>query len=270
MPPCAGRESLPPELANVCVSHLNAGARQRVVLWGDSHAAVWAMPIVRLAKERGFELYVLRHDGCPPIEGVWRPANNASITLCETPDIMRRIEDGVVGLRPDVVVLAARWTLYSHGWVINGRMQKANGFLIDRPLGVATEETSQAALARQIPDSIGRLQAQGIRVVVIKNPPVLRWEITNIRKSLAEVQVTAAEHAAWDKFTDGIFARLRDVAIFDPAKDLCHDTACDVERNGKPLYFDDNHLSAVGANAYEGELGAVIERELARATEHRP
>ena len=99
VPPCAGRESLPPELATICASHLNAGAKQRVVLWGDLHAAVWAMPLVRLAKERGFELYVLRHDGCPPIEGVWRPANNASITLCETPDIMRRIEDGIVGPR---------------------------------------------------------------------------------------------------------------------------------------------------------------------------
>ncbi|MFI5032353.1 MAG: acyltransferase family protein [Reyranellales bacterium] len=266
VPPCAGRKSLPPELATICASHLNAGAKHRVVLWGDSHAAVWAMPLVRLAKERGFELYVLRHDGCPPIEGVWRPANNASITLCETPDIMRRIEDGIVGLEPDVVVLAARWTLYSHGWVINGRMQKANGFLLDRPASVATEDTSQAALARQIPDSIHRLQARGVRVVVIKNPPVLRWEITNIRKSLAEIQVTAAEHAAWDRFTDGIFARLRDVAIFDPAKDLCHDT-CAVERDGKPLYFDDNHLSAVGVNAFKDELGTVIDRELAKGKE---
>ncbi len=270
VPPCVDRETLPPQIANVCVSHLNAGAKQRVVLWGDSHAAVWAMPIVRLARERGFELFVLRHDGCPPIEGVWRPANNASITLCETPDIMRRIEEDVMGLRPDVVVLAARWTLYSHGWVINGRLQKANGFLIDRPLGVATEETSQAALVRQIPESIGRLQAQGIRVVVIKNPPVLRWEITNIRKSVAEIQVTPAEHAAWDRFTDAIFARLKDAAIFDPAKDLCRGIACDVERDGKPLYFDDNHLSAMGANAYEGELGTVIGRELAKATDRRP
>ena len=267
-PPCAGRENLPPEIANVCVSHLNAGAKHRVVLWGDSHAAVWSMPLVALAKARGFELYVLRHDGCPPIEGVWRPANNASITLCETPDIMRRIEDSVAALEPDVVVLTARWSLYSHGWVRNGRMLKANGFLADRPVSVATEETSQAALARQIPDSIGRLQARSIRVVVIKNPPVLHWEVTNIRKSLAEIQVTAAEHAALDRFTDGIFDRLRAVAIFDPAQDLCHDT-CAVERDGKLLYFDDNHLSAAGANAYQRELGSVIDRALEKATDRR-
>jgi len=262
-PPCEGRERLPPELANVCVSHLNVGAKTKVVLWGDSHAVAWGIPMVRLARERGFEFTVLRNDGCPPIEGVWRPVSNASITLCETPDIMRRIEDAIVALQPDIVLLTARWSLYSHGWRRNGQLAKANGFLADRPVSVATEETSQQALARQIPASIRKLQASGIRVIVIDNPPVLRWDVTNIRKSLQEVQVTAAEHAALARFTDGIFGRLKDVAIFNPAADLCHD-ACAVERNGRLLYFDDNHLSRSGANAYEGELGALIERELAK------
>jgi len=69
---------------------------------------------------------------------------------------------------------------------------------------------------------------------------------------------------------DGIFARLRDVAIFDPAPDLCPGKTCAVERDGKPLYFDDNHLSAVGVNAYEGELGTLLDRELAKAPDRRP
>jgi peptidoglycan/LPS O-acetylase OafA/YrhL len=267
--PCVGREKLPPELANLCVSHLNPGAKTRVVLWGDSHAEVWAIPLVALAKQRGFELYVLRHDGCPPIEGVWRPANNASITLCETPDIMRRIEDAVIALKPDVVILTARWSLYSHGWVRNGRLLKANGFLADKTVATATEQTSQQALEREIPRSIAKLQAKGIRVIVIKNPPVLHWEVTNQRKSLDELQVTAAEHASLSQFTDDVFGKLKDVTIFDPAKDLCPDT-CAVERGGALLYFDDNHLSGPGAMAYEGELGDLIERELSTANDqHR-
>ncbi len=268
-PACVGRESLPPELANLCVSHLNPGAKTRVVLWGDSHAEVWSMPLTALAKARGFELFVLRHDGCPPIEGVWRPANNASLTLCETPDILRRIEDAVIALKPDVVVLTARWSLYSHGWVRNGRMLKANGFLADKPVATATEQTSQEALAREIPRSIEKLQAQGIKVIVIRNPPVLHWEVTNQRKSPDELQVTAAEHAALSRFTDDIFGGLRDVAIFDPAKDLCHDT-CAVERGGELLYFDDNHLSGPGAMAYERELGGLIEREIKKGRASRP
>ena len=267
-PGCVDRGRLPVELADLCVLHLNAGNRPRIILWGDSHAEVWAIPLGRLAWARGFDLLVLRQDGCPPIEGVWRPVNNASRTSCETPDIMRRIEDGIAGLKPDIVILAARWSLYSQGWMRNGRLLKANGFLTDVPVAAATLETSRQALARQLPRSIGKLQEQGIRVVVLKNPPVLNWEVTNPRKSLAEVQVTAAEHAAASSFTDDVFGKIADVAIFDPAADLCHD-ACAVERGGRLLYFDDNHLSQSGAVAYVDALGAVLDRELAKVKDHR-
>jgi peptidoglycan/LPS O-acetylase OafA/YrhL len=260
---CDDRDKLPAELAGLCMVHLKAGARPRIVVWGDSHAEVWAVPLAELARARGFELIVLHHDACPPIEGVWRPAGNASLTPCETPDIMRRIEDDVVALKPDIVILAARWSLYSHGWIRNGRLLKANGFVTDVPVAAATLETSRQALARQIPRSIEKLQAAGIRVVVVKNPPVLNWEVTNTRKSLAEVQVTAADHAARSRFTDDVFAKITDLAVFDPSADLCRDT-CAVERQGRLLYFDDNHLSQPGAIAYVDALGGVLDRELAK------
>lgn len=267
-PGCVERDKLPPELADQCVLHLNPGQRPRIVLWGDSHAEVWAVPLGRLARARGFELFVLRHDGCPPIEGVWRPASSTSLTSCESPDIMRRVEDDVVALKPDIVILAARWSLYAHGWIRNGRLLKANGFVTDAPVAAATIETSQRALARQLPRSIARLQENGIRVVVIKNPPVLHWEVTNLRKSLAEVQVTAAEHAALSRFTDDIFGSIPGVAIFDPAVELCGES-CAVERGGRLLYFDDNHLSQSGAMAYVGALGNLLDGELAKIKDSR-
>ncbi|MFZ5419716.1 SGNH hydrolase domain-containing protein, partial [Enterobacter roggenkampii] len=83
-------------------------------------------------------------------------------------------------------------------------------------------------------------------------------------------QVSATEHTALSRFTDDIFAGLTDVTILDPANDLCRDTACDVERDGRLLYFDDNHLSAVGARGYAPELGAMISRELAKAGDRKP
>src|SRR5581483_4511585 len=113
------------------------------------------------------------------------------------------------------------------------------------------------------PATIRQLQGNGIRVVVVKNPPVLPWDANDPRKSLAELEVPAAEHGALSRFTDEIFSRLSDVAILDPAKDLCHAT-CAVERAGELLYFDDNHLSATGARAFERELGALLERDLAK------
>ncbi len=267
-PGCVGRAALPAGLADLCVLHLNAGHHPRIVLWGDSHAEVWALPLGRLARERGFELIVLRHDGCPPVAGVWRPINSASRTACETPGVLRQVEDGIADLKPDIVILAARWSLYTQGWMRNGRLLKTNGFLTDVPVAAATRETSREALMRQLPRSIGRLQEEGIRVVVIRNPPVLNWEVTNPRKSLAEVQVTAAEHDAASRMTDGIFASIPGVAIFDPAAELCRES-CAVERDGRLLYFDDNHLSPTGALTFVDPLGALLDRELAKVKDRR-
>ncbi len=258
--PCSDRQSLPAALAPVCVAHLNAGAGPRVVLWGDSHIGVWGPVFGRLARAEGFELYAFRHDGCPPIEGVRRSDTEESLAICGTLGVMRAIESGIIELKPAVVILAARWSLYSHGWIRNGQLMEADSFLTTEHTQ-ATLESSHEALARQIPASIRRLQEHGIGVVVFKNPPVLKWEITNVRKSIEELQVTATEHADYSRLIDDIFGRLQGVTIFDPAKDLCHPT-CAVERDGRSLYFDDNHLSAFGASAYDGEIGTLLRREL--------
>ncbi len=260
-PGCPGREALPKLLASTCVSHLNAGGRGRVVLWGDSHIGVWGPVVEQLARARGYELYVFRHEGCPPIEGVRRSDSKDSLVMCGTLDVMNGIEDAIIGLKPDIVVLTARWSLYSHGWIRNGELLKANGFLTTAPQGLADLASSREALTRQIPASVRHLQQSGIRVVLFKNPPVLKWEITNVRKSLAELQVTASEHAAESRFTDRIIAGLKDVEVFDPATRLCQQT-CAVERDGKALYFDDNHLSRFGADSYQSEIGALLDRLL--------
>ena len=252
--PCVGREIAAAGDRRLCVAHLNPGAKQRVVLWGDSHAAVWSMPLVALARARGFELIVLRHDGCPPIEGVWRPVNNASITLCETPDIMRRIEDGVVGLEPDVVVLAARWSLYSHGWVRNGRMLKANGFLADRPVSVATEETSQAALARQIPEfdrpAAGarhprrrHQEPAGAALGGDQHPQVPGRDPGHRRRARGARPVHRRHlRPARGTWRSSIPRR---ISAMTPAPSSA---------TASSLYFDDNHLSAAGVKALRRSL----------------
>ncbi len=254
--PCADKAGLPQALAPVCVGHLNAGARPRIVLWGDSHIGVWAPVLARLAKADNFELYVFRHDGCPPLEGVRRSDTEDSLAICDKVEVMNAIEEGVIALKPDIVVLTARWSLYSHGWVRNGELMDADSFLSTAP-GKATLATSLQALAEKIPESIRRLQERGIKVVLFKNAPVLNWEMNNVRKSLDEVQVTAAAHAQYGKFTDDIFKALKDVSVFDPAPLLCRQT-CDVVRDGKPLYFDDNHLSHFAAAFYDREIEALL------------
>ncbi len=259
--PCADLAALPAPLAASCYSHVNPGAGRKVVLWGDSQARVWTTDFEALARREGFELFVFLLDGCPPLDGVRRSDIQDSLAACGTLETTHALLDAIVGLHPDVVALAARWSLYSHGWIRNGQLLKANGFLTSRPDGVATLDSSLAALTTAIPATVKQLQDRRIGVVILKNPPVLNWEVTNLRKSVADLQVSAAEHRSYSRFTDELFGRLQNVELFDPAPTLCR-VDCSVQIDGRYLYVDDNHLNDFGARRFESELGSLLDRQL--------
>jgi hypothetical protein len=46
---------------------------------------------------------------------------------------------------------------------------------------------------------------------------------------------------------------------FDPASGLCGTGRCQVESSGRPLYFDEHHLSVHGANAVAATLRPAFE-----------
>ena len=43
-------------------------------------------------------------------------------------------------------------------------------------------------------------------------------------------------------------AKMPNVSLVLPHEVLCADRWCEVESGGRPLYFDDNHLTTAGAN----------------------
>jgi hypothetical protein len=260
--PCPDLAAMPAILAKACYSHVNAGARHIVILWGDSHALPWAVDFEAMAAKQGFQLYVLKLDGCPPLTGIRRTDIKASQAVCDTLEPTRALFDAIVALHPDVVAMTARWSNFSHGWIRNGRLMAGNSFLTTSPDGIATLATSRQALAERIPATIDALRAHGISVVVIRNPPVLKFEVTNLRKSIAELEVAPAEHDALSRYTDEIFARINGFELFDPAKLLCS-TVCRAVIDGRELYVDDNHLGLFGAKVFESQFDALIGRVLA-------
>ncbi len=261
--PCPDLAAMPAILAEACYSHINPGAPRTVVLWGDSHAPPWSADLEALAARNGFELYVLKLNGCPPLTGIRRTDIEYSLAVCDTLEPTRYLFDDIVALHPDLVVLTARWSIFSHGWIRNGRLMPGNSFLTTDPDGAATLATSRHALAERIPATIGDLRAHGISVVVIRNPPVLKFEVTNLRKSISEIEVTPAENDALSRYTDEIFAATKGFELFDPANLLCG-TVCRAEIDGRELYVDDNHLGLFGARLFEGQLDALIKGVLAR------
>jgi peptidoglycan/LPS O-acetylase OafA/YrhL len=258
---CTDFPAMPAALATSCISHVNPSGRSRVVMWGDSHVGVWTLEFEELARRKGFELFAFRTVGCPPLAGVRRSDVQGSGAACTTLETSREKFDSIMKLNPDVVVLIARWPLYAHGWLRNGELLRETHFLTTDPAGVATLEGSGAALAETIPAMIKQMQERKIGVVVFKNPPELKWTVANLRKSVADLTVSAAEHEANSRLIGDILAPLRGIDVIDPGATLCR-SDCQVVIDGRYVYSDDNHLSVFGAHLFESELERVLTSQL--------
>ena len=243
-----------------CILHLNPNSKKILLVWGDSHAQSWLPLFEAIAHENNLQLYVLAHHGCPPILGVRRSDGLTALPCLSTHSMDLIIED-IIRLHPQAVILAARWSLYSEGWIKEGRLQEASHFLTTDETGLATLATSRQALGPQISATINKLTQAGIKVLVIKNPPILHFEVFNPRKNQEQIRVSKSEHQQQNQFIEQIFSSLPQAYFFDPIEKLCPDTQiqCIIEQDGKILYNDDNHLNIDGAYWFKEDIQRKIQ-----------
>lgn len=251
---CLDRPSLSRHYAAACRREINPGKPFHIVVWGDSHAHAWGSLAAEIAAREGYHLTLVQHNGCPPLAGVRRADNHDPDSPCAATRATRELLGDILRLEPDVVVLAARWNLYAHGWIKNGALQTATHFLTRADEGRADAASSLASLQAGLAETVGRLTAQRARVIVIKNPPGLKGDAADLRR---EVQVSRAEHLQDSRVIDALLDHRQDIEVMDPARELCRDD-CRSEFAGRYLYDDDNHLNYCGVSLFRSELAARL------------
>jgi peptidoglycan/LPS O-acetylase OafA/YrhL len=245
-----------------CLLHMNSGSKPLIVVWGDSHAISWLPVFKQIATQNNYELYVITTPGCPPIVGIRRTDGGMSKEVsCKNIETAKTMLDSIVKIKPDLVVLTARWSLYANGLLENEVLNPQTHFLTTDPTEVATQHSSKTALAEMIPKTLMLFKEKNIPVIVFKNPPILNDDIRNKRKSISEIQPTFREHIKFSKFTNDILDAINGLVVFDPATKIC-DEVCLAIINGKSLYRDENHLSEYGATYFQPEIIRLIKDNL--------
>jgi len=97
----------PSALSPECVETSPAG-QPLVVLWGDSHAAHLYPGLQSLQRRTPFRLAEFTGSRCPPLLDLETPTQ----PYCQ--DVNRHVLDELPKLKPQTVVMAARWRLYDH------------------------------------------------------------------------------------------------------------------------------------------------------------
>ncbi len=220
---------------------------RRVVLWGDSHAGVLAANFPGLADT---EFYVIAHGGCPPVVGVRRFDGEGNAGSCDKLGMLQSYAEYIMALKPDLVILSARWTLYLQGWQRQGDLMPAHHFLTIAPQGgeVLPVEERTLMLQQQLQHTISQFN-QHVLVLVISQQP--DYADTGFRPmERGEFYLPRTQMERWHHTETSMMqhlATLPGTKVLDTKKLFCDATRCETRAKGVLLYFDTNHLSATGA-----------------------
>jgi hypothetical protein len=197
--------------------------------------------------------------GCPPFAGaiytVWdgcQHHNEGTLDVLKT----QSIED---------VILIGRWTSYTDRTDYlryNQSDEIAMPTYSNRALSL---EDTRAVFGKALKQTVETLRRMGKRVTIVGPVPEIGLDVpTNLamrrmRGLPEDFGPTRAQFETRNKTAlDDLASLDRTVRRIYPHLTLCTAARCDVARDGKPLYFDDNHLDDFGAETIRPLLDPIF------------
>jgi hypothetical protein len=236
------------------------------LLIGDSHAAALMSAVGVAMDAQARSAYLASYSACPPLLGI-RHFGDGERAGCDK--FVDAMVDFVAARDAiDLVVLAARWPVYVTGEPAPG--ESKSHFRMAATDGT-DGLTNPALVERGLSALVSRLNQSGVRVVVLGGVPEVGW---NVPRTLARtlklglappalptLETFAARHAGAQQILRDV-ARSNEAAFVPLAPLLC-EPVCAVVDGSRPLYIDDDHLSAYGAREILGpklavELGSTL------------
>lgn len=239
-----------------------AGAERRFALFGDSHARALFDALDEAAREAGLAGVAYMSEACPPLLTTDSLHDDVPARRC------RRLRDDFFAklATPEVapvVVMHSRWTMVmEHVRFDNGEGGHEPGAPASWEGAGSATLGHEAALAADFARSVRAVLDSGRAVVLVYPVPEAGWDVPRrmMKQLRAGVPLAPADAStsvqAYRRRTERARAALDAIGTHprlhrvDPAAHLCDAEVagrCVTQAGGVPLYFDDNHLSRVGA-----------------------
>jgi peptidoglycan/LPS O-acetylase OafA/YrhL len=240
---------------------LGAPGDPTIIVWGDSHADTLLEAFDGLGTASGQAVLFLGKIGCAPLLDVDR---------IDLPFDCRAYNDAARALieasGAEQVVLMARWTHYTRTPTY-GREERTRVVIADDQSTRASVRGNDAVLARGLERTLEFLAARRVFVVatvpeVGRPVPQALAQAHRLGRDL-DIRPTLVEYRERQRTVAELLAdaaRRHEFVLLEPASLLCRSGHCQVEQDGRPLYFDDNHLSNRGGAALAPMLAPAFGR----------
>lgn len=240
---CHAQDERPISYADKCV-YGKSGVAPSIVVWGDSFAPEIALVLGREAEARGEALVYISYSNCPPTVGLF--TNDRPACDRHNADVLSAI---VAAKAIRTVVLVARYEVFyrDHGDAFFPTYERVVRELV--------RGGKQVLLTYPIPKPPASVPMMLARYAQRGQLPTDAF----VERSKFE----EANHATI-AFLDSL-TTLPGTRAVRPADLLCSRERCELVFDGRPLYYDDAHLSVAGAErvapAFEAAFSAARKYE---------
>jgi len=227
---------------------------------GDSQADALMPVFDRLAAERGQTGLYLGKIGCPPLLDVERV--DMPFGCREFSDAAR---DLILASPASRIVLAARWSHYTRQPTFRHE-EHVRVVIVDDASGKRGVRGNEAVLARGLDRMLGLLGSR--QVYIVSTVPEIGYDVPrtlaqshHLGRSI-DIRPTLEQYRQRQSGVEAILAaaqRRHGFTRLDPVAVLCRTGRCEVEHDGRALYFDGNHLSGHGAEFVQGALEPMFQ-----------
>ena len=214
-----------------------------VVIWGDSHSLALRQDV---NVPKGINVISIGHAGCAPLIGLYRfdgIGNN-----CNNEDVILNYANYINHIKPDIVVLTARWPLYLNGWQRKGIQQAAHHMMTDSSENMSRVLNSASfrkdLVLNSLKDTVSYLASE--KVYVLISPPDLA-DVGFTKRNLTAGVIDYSKIESYNTSVKTIADEKETIDIVDSKEFFCAEGVCRLVINGFPVYLDDNHVSFLGS-----------------------
>lgn len=246
----------------LCTIGADPKASPSFLVWGDSHASRIALPIAEIARSEARFGVIAAVGSCPPLLDVDWPVQGCRRFNTAVLEMVKRQGIGTV-------FLSGMWANYAEGI----RFKRGLG---EGTVNILSDEFSQhqgveensVVFARALRRTVEHLIMVGARVVVIGPVPEIEAAVPEAlakaewfggRKNIGPSDAEFKDRQRHVFAALAAVAGIGDTTVVYPSAVSCA-ADCSVERGGRVLYIDDNHLSRAGLELLKPMLQSVFDR----------